>query len=502
MILSAKTLPDIAAKNNLTIPELSSLELTEKVLQFGTGVLLRGLPDYFIDHANKNGIFNGRVVVVKSTSHSNTFDFDEQDNLYTQCIRGIENGNEINQYVINSAISRVINANDQWEEVLKCAANKEMQVVVSNTTEVGIVYKEDEVLNDTDVPFSFPGKLVAFLHKRFQIFEGSADAGMVILPTELIVDNGTKLKDICVKLAQQHFNDNAFTTWLTEANDFCDTLVDRIVPGALPADEAEAAEAYLGYEDNLMIMAECYSLWAIQSNRTRTKEILSFATVNPGMVITEDIEKFRNLKLRILNGAHTFSCALALLSGFETVKEAMADKVFEQYIKDLMHNEIGATLVSASISLEDANTFSNAVLDRFRNPFLDHKWSSISMNYSSKMVMRNLPTLLAWYDKENQLPEGMALGFAAYLYFLKADENRDGKLYRNCSGNLVLIDDQLALRINDYWHQHNTEDAVQAILSDEELWKTDLSKLKDFKQSILENVHKLQVQQTNNVAQA
>src|SRR4051812_34340895 len=154
----------------LQMPEDNLFELPEKVLQFGTGVLLRGLPDYFIDKANRQGIFNGRIVVVKSTSHGDTSAFERQDGLFTQCIRGIEQGQKVEEDVINSSISRVLNATTEWEQILKCAHNEEMSVIISNTTEVGIQLVKDDIRKHP--PVSYPGKLLAFLYERYQAFSG------------------------------------------------------------------------------------------------------------------------------------------------------------------------------------------------------------------------------------------------------------------------------------------------------------------------------------------
>src|SRR5690242_19425411 len=107
MKLSGFTLKNIHPQV-VTKPPDAVFELPEKVLQFGTGVLLRGLPDYFIDKANRQGIFNGRIVVVKSTSHGDTTAFEKQDGLYTHCIRGIDNGEKKEENIINSSISRVL----------------------------------------------------------------------------------------------------------------------------------------------------------------------------------------------------------------------------------------------------------------------------------------------------------------------------------------------------------------------------------------------------------
>jgi tagaturonate reductase len=493
--LAAHNLADIVSKDNLELPHPSHLSLPVKVLQFGTGVLLRGLPDYFIDKANKQGIFNGSIVVVKSTTQNKTSDFQEQDNLYTVCIKGIEHGQKVNQYVVNSSISRVLSAKEQWDEVLDLAGDPEIKTIISNTTEVGIVLKDDDQIKSAYTPESFPGKLLAFLYRRYQIFKGNAEAGMVILPTELIVDNGTKLKAICLELARINHLEEEFITWLEQANDFCDTLVDRIVPGNLrPHDKRNTAE-YLGYEDDLMIMSEVYSLWAIETKSERTKNILSFANADDGIVVTESIKKFRDLKLRLLNGAHTFSCGLALLSGFETVKEAMENAFFERYISDLMVTEIAQTLIGENIKEEEAVRFSRSVLDRFRNPYIEHRWESISTNYTSKMIMRNIPTLLEWYQRfPNKVPKSMALGFASYVYFMRSDKSGIGRFTRNSYGKQIPIDDQYAATLHAYWQSASCEEAINRILSDKNLWNTDLTKLSGFEEAVMDNIRKLRTQ--------
>jgi tagaturonate reductase len=275
--LNKGTISNVSAKEGEQ--DFSSLmALPEKVLQFGTGVLLRGLPDEYIDLANKKGIFNGRVLVVKSTDTPGSDNFQQQDGLYTVVVRGFENGQPVDKWTLNASISRVLAANSQWDTILVAAEHPAMQVVISNTTEVGIVLVEESI--HANPPASFPAKLLAFLYKRYQYFKGSKDAGMVIIPTELISENGQKLKSILLDLSQFNQLEPAFIAWLDSANDFCNSLVDRIVPGKLPDAEAEIISKNLGYEDSLMIMAEPYSLWAIETSRDRTKEILSFATVN------------------------------------------------------------------------------------------------------------------------------------------------------------------------------------------------------------------------------
>src|SRR4028119_1961866 len=123
MMLSRHTLKNIS-EGKTVVPNDTLFDLPEKVLQFGTGVLLRGLPDYFIDKANRMGKFNGRIVVVKSTDSGDSSAFDKQDGLYTVVVKGIENGATVETDIINASISRVLSAKLQWKDILQCAHNE------------------------------------------------------------------------------------------------------------------------------------------------------------------------------------------------------------------------------------------------------------------------------------------------------------------------------------------------------------------------------------------
>src|SRR5689334_3526896 len=243
MTLSKNTLNNIKAAN-LELPKEELFNLPEKVLQFGTGVLLRGLPDYFIDKANRQGIFNGRIVIVKSTAQGDSSSFAKQDGLYTLCVRGIEEGKKVEENIIQSSISRVLHAQDEWEQILECAHDSHMQVIISNTTEVGIQLVNDDIRRHP--PVSFPGKLLAFLYERFKAFGGSAHSGMVIVPTELIPDNGKRLEAIVLELAHLNGLEDSFISWVEDHNCFCSSLVDRIVPGRPEAEFQSALEKELG----------------------------------------------------------------------------------------------------------------------------------------------------------------------------------------------------------------------------------------------------------------
>lgn len=469
-------------------PDDTVFQLPEKVLQFGTGVLLRGLPDYFIDKANKQGIFNGRIVVVKSTLQNNTDEFAIQDGLYTTCIRGWKNNTVQSFNYLNASISRVINANTGWADVLACAENPEMKIVISNTTELGIVLDEKDKINTGIVPASFPGKLLEFLYRRYRYFNGDRAAGMIIIPTELIPDNGTALKEICRELANIHRLEDDFIQWLDHANEFCDSLVDRIVPGKVALPEAEEIFRSLGYEDDLMIMSESYALWAIQAKDPAAKETLSFHKVDAGVIITGNIEKYRTLKLYLLNASHTFSCIIALTSGFSYVNEAMSDSGFEQRIKTLLADEAIRAIESGQIALEEARQFAEDVLDRFRNPFIKHKWSDIAKQTTLKMRMRCVPLIKMYKEKLGQLPPLMIKGFAHYMLFMKTHKDAHGNYITTADGKDFIVEDAKAGILFDHWQGANTDEVVRAVLSDTALWNEDLTLIKDLAASLAEQI--------------
>ncbi len=459
------------------LPKQEVFSYPEKVLQFGTGVLLRGLCDYYIDKANRQGIFKGRVVLVKSTDRPGADAFTEQDGLFTHCIKGIDNGKAIEETVVNASISRTLTAATEWNAILELAQSADMQVIISNTTEVGIQYVANDPISGGS-PKSFPAKLLAFLVARFDHFKGSGESGMVIVPTELIINNGDALKDIVLKLAADHQLPAAFITWLNTHNHFCNSLVDRIVPGAPDAQTNAAICADLGYTDKNLIISEVYSLWAIQGG-SRVKDVLSFAKADAGVVIAEDIEIYRELKLRLLNGTHTLMCGMSYLLGFRLVKDVMANGYLSKLVMNLMLSEL-ALAIPYKMDFKVADRFGRSVLDRFRNPFINHKLIDITVQYTTKMRMRNVPLLVNYYQEFGKAPELFAMGFAAYLQFMHAVKEENGKYFGDSNGELYPINCDYAGYFYEAWKDFD----LKKILADTSLWGADLSALPGFDQAV------------------
>lgn len=487
MRLSNKILPQITNKS-LVKPPVGYLNLPVKVLQFGTGVLLRALPDYLIDKANWQGIFNGRIVVVKSTNTGNTDAFDQQDNLYTLMIKGIANERLVEETIISSAISHVLSASNEWELILKEAENPDLQLIISNTTEVGIqLLKED--INSTP-PESFPAKLLSLLYHRYKVLGGSKNDGLIIVPTELLPNNATVLKDILIDLIEFNELEPAFRNWLDEDNYFCNSLVDRIVPGSPSELDRRLFEQNMHYQDELLIVSEPYCLWAIEGN-AEVKSALSFEKADEGVIIVPDIEMYRELKLRLLNGTHTLSCALAFLSGFETVKEAMDDPSFLGFVQDTM-GEI-ALSIPYKMDLQVARDFSKTVIDRFKNPYIRHLWINIAQQYTTKIKMRVVPLLEEYYKLYHKVPPYMTKGFAAYLFFMSNIE-KTGSGY---SGKYK----QLTYPVYDLWagYFHTVSNRIPpsafalTVLKNDELWGKDLNLYPGFTDAVQQNIDQMMV---------
>jgi tagaturonate reductase len=486
MNLAIQNLPQIQL-TGAEVPAPEIFMLPEKVLQFGTGVLLRALPDYFIDKANRKNIFNGRIVVVKSTETGETTSFDRQNGLYTLAVRGLEDGLPVDRSVICSSISRVLSARTQWTAILECAANRELKIIISNTTEVGIQLIKESVF--LDPPVSFPAKLLAFLVERFKALHGTPESGLVIIPTELLTDNGKKLKAIVTELALFNKLEESFIKWLDLHNYFCSSLVDRIVPGKPDDSTKLELEERWEYTDDIMLVCEPYRLWAIEGDES-IRKILSFCATDSGVVITPDITRYKELKLRMLNATHTLSSGLACLSGFQTVKEAMEDGLFASYMTNLMMDEIGRA-IPYDIPESEIRAFGNQVLDRFRNPYLQHQWLSITMQYSSKIATRVLPVLYTYYLHFKKAPALISMGFAAFILFMRPVKKEGTKYYGMLNSQYYLINDDRAAYFYGIWEESSVDIIVQKILSDPECWSDDLTRLEGFATAVTRKLKRL-----------
>ncbi|MBS4535628.1 tagaturonate reductase [Clostridium sp. D2Q-14] len=438
----------------------------EKVLQFGEGNFIRAFVDWMIADMNKTDNFNGSVVVIQPRKNNRVKILNEQDGLFTLYLNGIKKGEVISEYSVVDSISRGINTYSNYDEFLKIAENPELRFITSNTTEAGIVYEEKDRLEDRPQS-SFPGKLTAFLYHRYQTFNGNVDKGFIFLPCELIDTNGAKLKEIILKLAKLWDLEEKFIEWINEANTFCNTLVDRIVPG-YPKDKIEEITKKLGYKDKLVVEGEQFHLWVIQGPEW-IKEEFPADKAGLNVLFTDDITPYRTRKVRILNGVHTSMVAISYLYGKNTVREAVEDPVVGKFIQDIVFEEIIPTLELPEKELED---FAQDVLDRFKNPFIKHYLMSISLNSMSKFKTRVLPSILQYQKINNRLPKRLVFSLSALITFYKG--KRD-----NVKIDLQDSSDILSLYQNLWDNYDGTreglEKVVERVLGYEKNWEMNLN---------------------------
>ena len=465
------------------------LDYPEKIVQIGEGNFLRGFVDWMIHTMNKKGLFKGRAVVVQPIREGRISNLNEQDCLYTLYLRGIKDDEEVNKKEIMTAISRGVESYTQWEEYLKLAENPEIEFVVSNTTEAGIAYNENDELSDTP-PESYPGKLTAYLYRRYQTFNGDPDKGMVIIPVELIDRNGDNLKRIILQLAEDWELEAGFSDWIKESNHFLNTLVDRIVTG-YPFNEIDELEAELGYHDQNLDTGEIFHLWVIEGDES-LKEKLPFHKAGLNVKWVDDLTPYRTTKVRILNGAHTSTVPVSYLAGIDLVRDAVNDELVGEFINQAVFEDIIPTLDADEDELED---FASKIFERFKNPYIDHKWLDISLNSTSKFKTRVLPSLIQHIEKYDKVPSRLSFALAALIHFYHGTEFEEEKLvaYRNGEKYLIRDDNEALQYFADLWTKFEADEIdldelAKDVLANKNFWDQDLNKLSGLTDSLISNL--------------
>ena len=431
------------------------MKAKERIIQFGEGGFLRGFVDYFFQKLNDKGLFEGSVVVVQPIKTGMCDILKEQNCEYNLFLRGVDNGKVVDEHTHIDIISRCINPYEDYESYLNLAKNPDFRFIVSNTTEAGIVYEDDNKLTDSPAN-SFPAKLTALLYERFK----ERLSGFIILSCELIDHNGDELLKCCKQYAHRWELGEEFVKWLERENSFCSTLVDRIVTG-FPRDEHKALEERIGQKDNMMDTAEIFHLWVIQGDN---EDELPLKRAGFNVVWTDNVDPYKKRKVRILNGAHTSMVLAARMYGLETVGECMKDEKVVSILKKAVFEEI----IPAIGDTEDNRNFGNAVFERFANPFIRHQLLSIALNSVSKFRARVLPTILEFKEQRGRYPQILSFSLAALIAFYKTDEAND-------SEEII---------------EFMKEASVADILKREDYWGEDISSLYDIVNTWFEKIEK------------
>ena len=421
----------------------------ETVIQFGEGGFLRGFADYFFQKLQDKGLFDGSVVIVQPIEKGMCSVLEQQGCEYNLFLRGIDNGQVVDEHTHIDIISRCVNPYENFESYMKLAENPDFRFIVSNTTEAGIEYVDSNQFTDAPAR-SFPGKLTQLLYKRFRL----GLKGFIILSCELIDHNGEELEKCCLRYADLWGLGEEFKTWLVQENDFCSTLVDRIVTG-FPRDEHEELCRRIGEQDNMMDTAEIFHLWVIQGNH---EDELPLQKAGFHVVWTDNVDPYKKRKVRILNGAHTSMVLGAHLYGLKTVGECLKDEKVSALLRKCIFREI----IPAIGDTEDNRKFGEAVLERFSNPFIRHMLLSIALNSVSKFRARVLPTILEYRDMFGSCPQGLTFSLAALMAFYRTDDANDSQEIMDFMKTAPVED---ILKREDYWGQD-----LSPLLADVKKW--------------------------------
>lgn len=460
----------------------------EKVMQFGEGNFLRAFVDYWFDLANEKAGWNGKCVLIQPIAAGLADMMQKQDCLYTLYLRGSENGHKVDQKRVISSVSRCLNPYEAagYDEMMKLAQSDDLKIIVSNTTEAGIVYKKE--CNFTDKPASsFPGKVTQVLYTRYK----AGKPGVIILACELIDDNGNELLRCVNKYIDQWGLESEFKDYVNKECTFCGSLVDRIVPGRIrDPQEIARLEQENGYNDNLLDVGEVFGLWVIEGPES-LNDILPFkkAGLSSRVFVTPDMTPYKKRKVRILNGAHTGFVLGAYLAGFDIVRDCMHDETILKFMNKMLLDEVVPIL---PLDKEDCINFASAVQDRFNNPFVDHYLLTISLNSTSKWRARNLPSLKEYYEKNSKLPDCLALGLAALIAFYSCDIQTlsdEGLRCKRPQGDEYTVnDDRYVL---EFYYAHKDDDPaalVHAVMTNTDMWGEDLTEISGFEEVTVNNL--------------
>jgi tagaturonate reductase len=432
-----------------------------KVVQFGGGNFLRGFADWMIDILNERADFNGDVEIVQSIGRGNASLLNDQEGLYHVVLNGLVNGQPYREVRLITCVRGFVNPMVQPDRFLTMSTNPDLKVIFSNTTEAGIAFDAQDS-NPASIPNSFPGKLTLLLYRRYSHFHGAVDKALTIIPCELIEKNGSTLKELVIQYAKLWNLDKGFLSWIEDHTTFCNTLVDRIVPG-FPQENVHEIWDETGFVDRMVVMAEPYHLLAIEGP-PHVQQLLPGHDAGLNIAFTDDLDRYRTRKVRILNGGHTCLTPVALLHGIATVREAVEDSFTGAFLREALLNEIIPTIEGSEEELVD---YMESVLERFRNPYIRHELKSIALNSVSKFRVRVLPSMLQYRERFGTVPERLAFALACLIQFYRG-EWRGRELPVNDENRVMSA-------FGEAWSHGDVGEVASHILSQEHLWGINLS---------------------------
>lgn len=477
--------------NKLTAPKAVA---PERIIQFGEGNFLRAFVDWIVKNMNETTDFNSSVVIIQGTPQDFAMKLlASQDYMYHVNLQGRLDGEIVNSFKRIDVISRGLAPWGQFDAFLGLADQPEMRFVISNTTEAGIVFDPECKLSDAPAS-SYPGKLTQLLYRRYKTFNGDPRRGFIIMPCELIFENGHHLKDCIIKYIDLWKEElgadyEGFKEWFLKYNYVCATLVDRIVPGFPRKDIAEIQEK-LGYKDNVVVQGEAFHLWVIERPDNMSIEELraEFPADKGGLnvIICDSEAPYHERKVTLLNGPHTVLSPVSYLSGVDIVRDACNHPVIGKYIHKVQFDELMQTL---NLPMDELQKYGESVLERFNNPYVDHQVTSIMLNSFPKYQTRDLPGVKTYLERKGELPKGLVLGLAAIITYYKGGKRADG-------ADIVPKDDQKIMDLlTDLWATGDTRKVAEGVLAaDELIWKEhgDLNKIPGMTDMVTDFLNQIQ----------
>ena len=439
----------------------------ERIVQFGEGNFLRCFVDWIVQHTNLQTDFNSSVVIVQPLAEGMVERLQEQDCLYHVNLQGLENGTPVDELELIDCVSRTINPYKAHADYLALARQPELRFVVSNTTEAGIAF-DPSCRPDDAPPTSYPAKLTQLLLQRYRAFNGDPAKGLIILPCELIFQNGHHLAD-CIHQYIQLWHDDlgaeaeGFLRWFDESCYVCTTLVDRIVPG-FPRADIDRIQERIGFADGMVVQGEVFHLWVIETAPNLPIEQLEseFPAAKAGLnvIVTHDESPYHERKVTLLNGPHTVLAPVAFLSGLDIVRDACQHEVVGKFIRRVMYDELLPTL---NLPEEELRRFADDVMERFQNPFVRHQLTSIMLNSFPKFQTRDLPGLKTYLERRGTLPQGLVLGLAAICVYYRGGKRADGTPIQPND------DPRIIESLNRLWQTGDVRKVAEGVLAASEL---------------------------------
>jgi len=465
-----KNIASTSLPPHVQLPQYDRQQLRSRIVHFGFGAFHRAHQALLTNRVlNAKGgdwgiceisLFSGDVLMSQLR---------EQDHLFTV----LEKGADGNQPIVIGAVHECLNAKlDSLAAIIEKFCEPQVAIVSLTITEKGYCIdpatgkldtQNARILHDLEnptEPHSAPGILVEALHRRRE----RGLTPFTVLSCDNIPDNGHVVKNAVLGMAEKRSPELA--KWIETRVSFPGTMVDRIVPAATEVSLAEITQE-LGVEDPCAISCEPFIQWVIEDNFVAGRPEWEIA----GVQMVQDVLPWEQMKLRMLNGSHSFLAYLGYLAGFAHVSDCMQDDAFREAARRLMLDEQAPTLRITDV---DLTAYADSLIDRFANPALQHRTWQIAMDGSQKLPQRMLEGVRVHLQRESAWPL-LALGIAGWMRYVSGVDD---------AGNVIDVRDPLSEKIRAIVETSSEKDRVKALLALSEIFGSDLPQHAQFVDAI------------------